>query len=212
MPGCGRAAIREGGPHLDLLRRLAHWLMKEPSLEEEALRGSVTGRDIRIERQTMGEDPGPVTVISPQGEERAVAMIEEQPGLYTAQVASRELGLHTLRSGDLVAFVSVGPANPRELTDVFSDTEPLRGIAEATGGSVRRVADEGAGLTVPRIQAVRSGSRFAGADWIGIRPSNSAVVRGVSVFPLALGFLGLALFLGATLAAWVSEGRRTTQV
>ena len=203
---------QEGGPHLDLLRRLAHWLMKEPSLEEEALRGSVTGRDIRIERQTMGEDPGPVTVISPQGEERAVAMVEEQPGLYTAQVASRELGLHTLRSGDLVAFVSVGPANPRELTDVFSDTEPLRGIAEATGGSVRRVADEGAGLTVPRIQAVRSGSRFAGADWVGIRPSNSAVVRGVSVFPLALGFLGLALFLGATLAAWVSEGRRTTQV
>jgi hypothetical protein len=183
--------------------------MKEPSLEEEALRGSVLGRDIRIERQTMGDDPGPVTVISPQGEERSIAVTEEQPGLYTAQAASRELGLHTLRSGDLVAFVSVGPANPRELTDVFSDIEALRGIAEATGGSVRRVADDGGGITVPRIQAVRSGSRFAGGDWIGIRPSDSAVVRGVSVFPLALGFLGLALLLGATLAAWLGEGRRT---
>jgi hypothetical protein len=74
---------------------------------------------------------------------------------------------------------------------------------------VRRVADEGAGITVPRIQAVRSGSRFAGGDWIGIRPSDSAVVRGVSVFPLALGFLGLVLLVGATLAAWLSEGRRT---
>src|SRR5579883_2032606 len=30
-----------GGPHLDLLRRLSHWLMKEPDLEEEALRLSV---------------------------------------------------------------------------------------------------------------------------------------------------------------------------
>ena len=72
---------------------------------------------------------------------------------------ARELGLHTLRSGDLVAFVSVGPANPRELTDVFSDTEALRAIAEATGGSVRRVAAEfGDGVVVPRIQAVRSGT------------------------------------------------------
>ena len=48
---------REGGPHLDLLRRLAHWLMKEPALEEEALRASVTGREIRIERQTLATAP-----------------------------------------------------------------------------------------------------------------------------------------------------------
>ena len=77
---------------------------------------------------------------------------------------------------------------------------------------MRRVAEEtGEAITVPRIQAVRSGSRFAGGDWIGIRPSDSAIVRGVSVFPLGLGFLGLALLVGATLAAWLSEGRRTTR-
>jgi hypothetical protein len=201
---------REGGPHLDLLRRLAHWLMKEPSLEEEALRGSVLGRDIRIERQTMGPDPGPVTVTLPSGAEHTVALREERPGLFVAEFASRELGLHRLQSGDLFAFVSVGPANPRELTDVFSDTEALRGIAEATSGSVRRVAADGDAITMPRIQAVHSGSRFAGSDWIGIRPSDSAIVRGVSVFPLALGLLGLSLLLGATLATWLSEGRRAT--
>ena len=199
---------REGGPHLDLLRRLAHWLMKEPGLEEEALRASVAGREIRIERQTMGEDPGPVTVTGPSGAERSVAVRDEKPGLYAAQLQSRELGLHSVRSGDLVAFVSVGPANPRELADVFSDTERLRPIAEATGGSVRRIAaDASDAVTVPRIQAVRSGTRFAGADWIGVRPSDSAIVRGVSVFPLAIGLLGLVLLIGATLAAWIAEGR-----
>jgi hypothetical protein len=199
---------REGGPHLDLLRRLAHWLMKEPGLEEEALRATVAGREIRIERQTMGEDPGPVTVTGPSGAERSVAVRDEKPGLYAAQLQSRELGLHSIRSGDLVAFVSVGPANPRELADVFSDTERLRPIAEATGGSVRRIAGEsGDAVVVPRIQAVRSGTRFAGADWIGVRPSDSAIVRGVSVFPLAIGLLGLALLIGATLAAWIAEGR-----
>ncbi len=200
--------FREGGPHLDLLRRLAHWLMKEPGLEEEALRASAVNRDIRIERQTMGEDAAPVTVVSPGGAERTVALEPEKPGLFTAQVPARELGLHTLRSGDLIAFVSVGPANPRELADVFSDTEALRPLAEATGGSVRRVAALGEDVIVPRIQSVRSGTRLAGGDWIGIRPSDTAIVRGVSVLPLALGFLGLALLLGALLAAWLSEGRR----
>src|SRR3954468_11778118 len=200
--------FRDGGPHLDLLRRLAHWLMKEPALEEEALRASVSGRDIRIERQTLGETADAVTLTAPSGVERTIALQPERPGLFTASTPSREMGLHTLRSGDLVTFVSIGPANPRELVDVFSDTEALRPIAEATGGSVRRVAGEAADIVVPRIQAVRSGSRLSGGDWIGIRPSESAIVRGVSVVPLALGILGLALLVGATLAAWLAEGRR----
>jgi hypothetical protein len=184
--------------------------MKEPALEEEALRATAAGREIRIERQTMKDTADPVTLTTPGGAERTVELTEERPGLFTARVESRELGLHTLRSGDLVSFVSIGPANPRELMDVFSNTELLQPLAQSTGGSVRRVAEDGTGddITVPRILSVRSGSRFAGGDWIGIRPSESAIVRGISIFPLALGLLGLALLVGATLAAWVAEGRR----
>ncbi|MDB5512243.1 MAG: hypothetical protein JWR08_1726 [Enterovirga sp.] len=198
----------DGGPHTDLLRRLAHWLMKEPALEEEALRATVSGRQIRLERQTMGPGPGPIAAVAPAGSSSNLAVDEARPGLFTAEMRAAELGLYTFRSGDLVAFASVGPANPRELTDVFSDTERLRPIAEATGGSVRRVAEASGPPTTPRIQAVRSGTRLAGADWIGYRPSESAIIRGVRVFPLGLGFLGLAVLLGAVLVAWVVEGRR----
>lgn len=200
---------QDGGPHLDLLRRLAHWLMKEPALEEEALRATVAGREIRIERQTMKDTTDLVTITAPSGAQSTVTLTPERPGLFSAQVEGREMGLHTLRSGDLVAFVSVGPANPRELTDVFSNTELLRPITEATGGSVRRVAMTGEkSIVVPRILEIHSGSRFAGSDWIGVKPSDSAIVRGVTVIPMALGFLGLLLLVGTTLAAWVIEGRR----
>src|SRR5207245_2718857 len=44
-----------GGPHLDLLRRLSHWLMKQPDLEEEALRLSVQGKQLLVRRQTTAE-------------------------------------------------------------------------------------------------------------------------------------------------------------
>lgn len=200
--------FRDGGPHVDLLRRTAHWLMREPALEEEALRASSAGREIRIERQTMAENAAPVTLTAPSGAQRRIALEEQDPGLFTARLTDNELGLHTLRTGDLVAFVSVGPANPRELTDVFSSVEHLATITQETGGSVRRIAGVGNAISIPRIQNVRSDARMAGNDWIGIRPSGSAIVRGVSVMPLALGILGLVLLLGAVLAAWVAEGRR----
>ncbi|AWN39359.1 hypothetical protein [Methylobacterium durans] len=199
---------QEGGPHLDLLRRLGHWLMKEPALEEEALRAQTTGRgrEVRVERQTMADTAEPVTVTGPTGQERTLTLTETQPGLFSATFEASELGLHTLRSGSLVAFVSVGPANPRELTDVFSDTERTRALAEATGGSIRRVADAG-GISVPRLQSVRSG-RLSGGDWIGFRPSDSAIIRGVEVYPLALGLWALAAIGAALLAMWLVEGRR----
>lgn len=200
--------FQEGGPHLDLLRRTAHWLMREPALEEEALRASANGRVITIERQTMADETRPATLTSPSGEVTSVPLDPFEPGLFTARVTGTELGLHEVRVGDLVAFVSVGPANPREMQDVFSTTEMLRPVAEETGGSVRRLAEGDGPPVVPRIQIVRGEGRASGADWIGLRPSGSAIVRGVSVTPIALGFLGLALLLGALLAGWLAESAR----
>jgi hypothetical protein len=201
--------FENGGPQVDLLRRLAHWMMKEPELEEEALRASSRGNTITVERQTMADQPAPVRLTTPSGQERELVMRPSEPGLFTASLTAPELGLYRLASGDLTAFVSVGPENPKELADVFSDTGRLEPIATATGGSVRRVASAGGGLDIPRIMTVSSGSRFAGSDWIGLKPSNSAIIRGVTVVPLGLGFAGLALLAGVVLAAWLVEGRRT---
>ncbi|MCJ2113009.1 hypothetical protein MKK64_17660 [Methylobacterium sp. E-025] len=200
---------QDGGPYLDLLRRLAHWLMKEPALEEEALRAQMTGRgrEVRVERQTMAEATDPVTVTSPTGKVSTLTLKPSEPGLFGATFEAAELGLHTLRSGTLAAFVSVGPPNPRELADVFSDTERLKPVADASGGSIRRVADASGAVAVPRLQSVRGG-RLSGADWIGFRPSDSAVIRGVEVYPLALGLAALALLAAAVLAMWLVEGRR----
>ncbi|MET3692925.1 hypothetical protein [Methylobacterium goesingense] len=200
---------QEGGPYLDLLRRLGHWLMKEPALEEEALRAQTTGhgREVRVERQTMADTVEPVTVTGPTGAQRTLSLTQGEPGLFSTTFEATELGLHTLRSGTLVAFVSVGPPNPRELADVFSDTERLKALAEGTGGSIRRVAEAGGGIVVPRLQSVRSG-RLGGSDWIGFRPSDSANIRGVEVYPLALGLWALAALAAAVLAMWLVEGRR----
>ncbi|CAN0587748.1 unnamed protein product, partial [Ectocarpus sp. 12 AP-2014] len=73
-----------GGPQLDLLRRLAHWMMKEPELEEEALWAEPAGQSMRIIRRTLNEFVGSVTVITPSGDEVEVPLEEVSPGRYEA--------------------------------------------------------------------------------------------------------------------------------
>lgn len=201
--------FRDGGPHLDLLRRLGHWLMKEPDLEEEALRASARGRNIEIERQTLGDNPAPAIITAPDGSVRTVPFEAGRPGLFVARTAASEFGLHKITTENLTAFASVGPENPRELMEVVSDPGKLQGLAEATGGSSRRIGQEtGSGVTIPRIVPVRSGRQFAGADWIGLRISDSGIVRGVSISPLFVGLIGLAILFGALVAGWIGESGR----
>jgi len=201
---------KEGGPHLEMLRRVSHWLMKEPQLEEEALRGTGRGRTLLIERQTMAERSGPVTVTLPSGAVRTVEVSEREPGRFTGSVDSDEIGLHRLNEGALIAFVGVGPDNPRELRDVVSDTERLRPLAEATGGSVRRIAAaSGDALRLPGVIAMRSGTRFASGDSIGLRLNDQSITRGLSVWPVFLGLAGLLLLGSILIGTWLSEARRT---
>ena len=195
-----------GGPHLDLLRRLSHWLMKEPDLEEEALRLTASGHELLVRRQTMAEEVADVTLTSPSGATRTLKLVPVEPGVWQGSVPANELGLWRATDGKLNALVSIGPANPREFAEVTSTTDVLQPIAAATGGDSRRL-DSGSGVSVPRILAVRSGETYHGDDWIGLKMRDASVVRGIGVLPVFAGLLGLLLLLGSLAGTWAREGR-----
>jgi hypothetical protein len=195
-----------GGPHLDLMRRMSHWLMKQPDLEEEALRLIVRGRDLLIERQTMADTVNQVALTLPSGATRTVTLQAGEPGLWRGSVKATELGLWRATDGKLNALVNVGPANPREFQDVTSTTEVLAPLSSATGGDVRRLT-ETAGLNLPRIVGMRSSDTYRGEDWIGLKLREASVVRGIGVLPMFAGLLGLLLLVGALAATWAREGR-----
>jgi hypothetical protein len=197
-----------GGPHLDLLRRLSHWLMKQPDLEEEALRLTVSGRDLQVRRQTMADSVDPVTVTTPSGATRTVPLDATEPGVWRGSIPANELGLWRATDGKLTALVNVGPANPREFAEVTSTTAALASLTAASGGEVRRIAGaSGSEVTVPRVVAVRSSDTFHGEDWIGLKMRDASVVRGIGVLPVFAGLLGLLLLVGSLAATWLREGR-----
>jgi len=195
-----------GGPHLDLLRNLSHWLMKQPELEEEALRILVHGRELTVQRQTMADTVDQVTLTSPTGTTRTLDLKADEPGLWSANVETKELGLWRATDGKLTALANVGPANPREFQEVTSTTDVLKPIADATGGDARRLA-QGNALDVPRVVPVRTSSTFKGDDWIGLKMRNVSVVRGIGVLPIFSGLIGLLLLVGSLAATWAREGR-----
>ena len=195
-----------GGPHLDLLRRLSHWLMKEPDLEEEALRLTVRGHELLVRRQTMSDEASPVTLTSPSGTTSTLKLVPKEPGAWEASATASELGLWRATDGKLNALVNIGPANPREFAEVTSTTSVLAPIAAATGGDSRRLED-GGGMNVPRILAVRSGDTYKGDDWIGLKMRDASVIRGIGVLPVFAGLLGLLLLLGSLAGTWAREGR-----
>jgi len=195
-----------GGPHLDLLRRMSHWLMKQPDLEEEALRLQVQGHDLVVLRQTMADSVAPVTVTSPTGASRELTLSASEPGTWRSTIPANELGLWQATDGTLKALINVGPTNPKEFSEVTSTTEMLKPLTQATGGDARRVVD-GSNIELPRIVPVRASSVFRGDGWMGVRMRDASVVRGVGVLPLFAGLIGLLLLLGAFAATWLREGR-----
>src|SRR5215213_3839165 len=196
-----------GGPHLDLLRRLSHWLMKQPDLEEEALRMAARGKDLEIRRQSMADEVAPVTVTTPTGQTRTLTLDKSEPGVWKAVTQANELGLWRATDGKLTALVNVGPANPREYAEVTSSTNVLAPLASATGGDARRIADASGTLSIPRVLAVRSTDTYKGDDWLGLKMRDASVVRGIGVLPLFAGMLGLLLLIGSLAATWMREGR-----
>ena len=195
-----------GGPHLDLLRRMSHWLMKQPDLDEEALRLKVEGRDLVAVRQTMADTVQPVTITSPSGVTRQVTLGAGEPGEWRASVSADELGLWQATDGSLKALINVGPVNPKEFAEVTSTTEALRPLLQATGGDARRVADSGS-IDLPRVLPVRASTVFRGEGWLGVKMRDASVVRGIGVLPIFAGLIGLLLLLGAFASTWLREGR-----
>jgi hypothetical protein len=197
--------FRGGGPYVDFLRRLAHWLMKEPDLEEEALRAKAQGHSLIIERQTLSDGQHTVSVTAPDGSERMVTLGELQPGLYSTTLSTDQQGVWRVTDGALQAFTTIGQANPHEFQTILSTEDRLKDLTQASKGSTRRLAPQASEWRIPSIRLVKSGSVFSGQDFIALRDTQSERVTGVALWPLFAGLSGLMLLVSTFVASWFGE-------
>ena len=199
-----------GGPHRELLRRLAHWLMAEPALEEEQLSARVTPAGaLLVERRTLEDAPGPVEVEAADGRAARLPLSGAQDGLFTARGEAPD-GLLRLRAPTadgrtLYALAARGEARPPERTQVLTTDRVIRPLAEATGGAIVTLAE---GAAAPSVRRVAPGRALSGTGWLGLVRRDAELVTAVSAVPLLPRWAWLAGGLGLVLAAWLIEGRR----
>ena len=192
-----------GGPQLELLRRLAHWMMKEPELEEEALTAFATGQSMRIQRRTLDDTVPPVTITDPSGGITELPLRQTRPGVFETTFEGPEIGLYRLENGDQMAVIGLGPAAPREFEQTIATPDILDPVVSRLRGGALRLED---GL--PRIRDVREGRPASGRGWIGLTPRGAYETRDVRQSALLPGWLVLLLSAGFLIGAWLREGRR----
>ena len=191
-----------GGPQAELLRRLAHWLMKEPELEAEALSATIVGNDIQIVRRTMAARTPDVTLTMPSGKSVKLVLVKSEPGIWRANAKAGELGLYRATDGILSTVTAAGPLNPKEVADMRASDEVLAQQAQATGGSIHWLEDG-----MPDVRRVAAGDGASGSGWIGLRSNGAYRVTALEQSKLMPQWLALLLIVGGLLLAWRLEGR-----
>ncbi len=192
-----------GGPQLELLRRLAHWMMKEPELEEEQITAMATGRQVLVTRRSLQEDNREIIVEGPDGQSFVLEPEQISPGRWQAEFSGEENGLYRLTDGVLNSVVAIGPIAPREFEQTIADDVLLKPLAEATRGGSLRLAE----YPTPKLRLVRSGRVAAGRGWIGLTPRNAYLATDIRQTPLVPGWVLLVLAGLLMVVAWRYEGR-----
>lgn len=193
-----------GGPQAELLRRIAHWLMQEPDLEENALTARVADGRLRIERRsTDPAPPGDVVVTNPDGIKSNVPLHADSPGVATATLTATTPGVWQVTQGPRSAYAAAGAANPPELADLRATATITGPLARASGGGVHWLGTAG----VPELRRTEDGRSASGSSWIGLEQRHDHVVTGVAALQLLPGWLSLPVMLGLLLLAWQREGR-----
>jgi uncharacterized membrane protein len=191
-----------GGPQAELLRRLAHWLMKEPDLEEERLQAEVANGELRITRRTMAQTAPDAQVTAPSGEKSAVSLGKTSPGVFSARVKADELGLYHVVDGNLNAVAAAGPLNPREVADMRATDEIVKPYVVETGGGIRWIKDG-----MPELREVTPGSSAEGNGWLGIARRGAYRVTSVDEEQLLPPWVSLLMVMGSVLFAWKRESK-----
>jgi hypothetical protein len=206
-----------GGPHTDLLRRLAHWLMKEPDLEEERLLASAKGLKLTVERRSMEENVPQVEISAPGGETSQVTLEKAGAGSWRSTIDVKVPGLYKLQtaspSGTLNTVAHAGIEDAREMSEVTATDEKLKPLIEATGGGTFWTRGgllsniSTSSVELPRISMLANARVLAGSGWMGLKDREAYVTRGVKLIPMFTGFAALAALLALLALTWWREGR-----
>ncbi|GAN67424.1 hypothetical protein [Acetobacter orleanensis] len=215
-----------GGPQAELLRRISHWLMKEPELEEEQLTAAIAGGELTVTRRSAETSARKSVTVTPPGTPSdgptgsptggpspspSVSLplhaAADGSGLSLGRMQADKPGIWQVDDGTHKAFAALVQPDPLEFADLRATASRLAPVVNASGGGVFWTGESSTAPAVPALR-LTDDSTLHGAGWMGFPHRNAHVVTGRSATPLLPAWLMLGLSLCLLFAGWWREGRR----
>ncbi len=209
-----------GGPHAELLRRTAHWLMKEPQLEEERLSLTADKNNLIIERRTLSDSPSATTLTLPDGTQRLVEMQKADTGAFRAVISDLPPGLYRASADELFAVGAIGLAGAPELKNIVSDQRKVLPLVQQSGGGIFAPRQTSETIKLPAIRPLTFNGQSsndeqktrAGPGWAGITRNHSVQIEGTHARALTSPWVWLFLIALMIGLAWALESRPAAQL
>ena len=154
-----------GGPHAELIRRIGHWLMQEPDLEEEDLRATVIDGRLEIRRQSLDHQPKRSTSPRPDGTTETVKLRDDGRGRATGSIAAAEQGLYQVTDGSAPGLCRLRRAQFHGMVRPARHRKPAAAAGRRDRGGVQAVSLDGQ----PTWRRVPVDGAMAGGGWFGLR-------------------------------------------
>jgi hypothetical protein len=193
-----------GGPHAELLRRIVHWLMKEPELDERAFNVHVNKNQIIIEKQSFDKNEETLSMQTPDGETSLITLKKNTQDILVHKMQAENLGIYAFEDvQNMRKSVIIGDINPLELDGVITTPEIMQPLIKSTGGTYIWLSE----TQHPTLRASKKAQRYGGSNWLALRQNEDFTVTRVKDIALLPEWASLLLLFSALLFLWWKEGR-----
>ncbi len=189
-----------GGPYAELIRRLSHWLMKEPELEENDLRAEINGNTLHVSMRSLLPLEANVRITGPNDFNENLVLKHLSNGKYEGKLSINVAGIYHINNGEKSILATQDQDKNQEWQNIISTKIPLRPIVKASNGSIDYIEN---GL--PHLKVLQKNQKTSGRNWIGLKDNHAFIVTGSRYVDILSGWFALLVGGILALAYWRKE-------
>ena len=190
------------GPQADLLRRLVHWLMKEPELEENELSAKIDNDTILVTKNSLNLDKKPIISTSPDNIKEEIVLEDIGRGKQIGKILSPQEGTWKFSSGNSQISLIVGNSNSSEYLDVRTTDNIVKPIVSYTSGSINWINNE---KNIPKIKQIQKNKLTDNSKNIQLIKNEKYYVKNIQQSSLTPWYFVLIFSLILLFLSWYRE-------
>ena len=198
-----------GGPYNLLIKNLAHWLMKEPTLEENKLTATINEKDIIINKRffsTPQKEDLKFSIIDPDGKKISKILKKSIDNEYSYNFRFKKKGVFIISDGNIVINISTDNFKKLEYENLNLTDEIILNNSISTYKTKPIWIDKKNKL--PEIRTSHKLDKdISKENFLYVLKKNNFVVDGINtkkIVPLEISILCLAFFL---IMSWKKESQ-----